>query len=57
MLNPGQPSCSPYVSLIRYSLAVLGLRFMFPSVHSDLLCVLAAESWRRNFLNLGKAYV
>jgi hypothetical protein len=54
MLNLGQ------LSYIRHGIshpvlsAVLALRFMFASVDSDLFCTLAAESWRRNCLHLGK---
>ncbi len=54
MLNLEQPSYSPYVSLIRYSLAVLGMCFILLLSILDLLCALAAESWGRSCLNLGK---
>jgi hypothetical protein len=54
MLNPGQPSYIRYGISHPVLLAVLALRLRFASVDSDLLCALAAESWRRNYLNLEK---
>jgi hypothetical protein len=54
MLNPGQPSYIRYGISRPVLLAVLTLRLRYAFVDSDLLCALAAESWRRNRLNLVK---
>ena len=54
MLNLGQASYIRYEISHPVQLAILALRVGFAFVDSDLLSGLAAESWRRNCLNLGK---